>query len=120
MILSSCNAPYNTENETTEGLSGSDTPSDTSESVSESGIPDVSTLEKNNLLRYRDEVKAGDWSEALKKALAENDEVYIPAGEYNVSKVTLTSGKTIRGDGEATVIRALGANMFDLYGKAVS
>lgn len=50
-----------------------------------------------SLLSKRALVRGGDWAMALAAALAENDEVYIPAGEYRMSAVTVPSGKTVYG-----------------------
>ena len=36
-------------------------------------------------------VRGGDWAPALTAALTENDEVYIPSGEYHMSTVTAPS-----------------------------
>lgn len=78
---------------------------------------DVSQLAENDIRRWRDKVRAGDWAMAVAAALSEGDSVYIPAGTYRMSIVNVPSGKTIYGDGEETKIYPLGKVLFELTGK---
>lgn len=60
---------------------------------------DSSSYAANDIRRWRDKVRAGDWGMALSAALGESDSVYIPAGTYRMSAVSVPSGKTVYGDG---------------------
>lgn len=53
---------------------------------------------------------------ALAAALAENDEVYIPAGEYHMSAVNVPSGKTVYGDGASSRLIPIGRRLFNITG----
>lgn len=79
---------------------------------------DASSYAANDIRRWRDKVKAGDWGMALNAALEENDSVYIPAGTYRMSAVRVPSGKTVYGDGDETKIYPLGSTLFDISGNA--
>lgn len=81
---------------------------------------DVSSYAANDIRRWRDKVRAGDWGMALSAALGESDSVYIPAGTYRMSAVSVPSGKTVYGDGAETKIYPLGSILFDISGSAGS
>ena len=69
-----------------------------------------------SLLSKRALVRGGDWAMALSAALAENDEVYIPAGEYRMSAVNVPSGKTVYGDGASSRLIPIGRRLFNITG----
>lgn len=77
---------------------------------------DISLFAANDIRRWRDKVKAGNWAMALSAALSECDSVYLPAGTYRMSSVTVPSGKTVYGDGDDTVIYPLGTTVFEITG----
>lgn len=69
------------------------------------------------LTDFADRVSDGDWAPALDAALRENDTVFLPAGEYPMSRVVIPSGKTVCGAGSATVIRQLSTDqLFNIQG----
>ena len=73
-----------------------------------------------SILSKRALVLNGDWAMALTAALAENDEVYIPAGEYHMSTVTVPSGKTVYGDGASSRLIPIGRRLFNIIGTVSS
>ena len=58
-----------------------------------------------NLLDFASYKTGNDWSLAFSQAAKKGDIIYVPAGEYTLSSFAVPSGKTVRGDGERTVIR---------------
>lgn len=107
--------------ETTAGDPGTTAPGDTTSGVAGSAAEtteDISSLADNDIRRFRDKVKAGDWGMALTAALEAGDSVYIPAGTYRMSSVKIPSGKTVYGDGDGTKIFPLGSILFDISGSA--
>ena len=84
--------------------------------AAEKTTEDLSVLAENDIRRWRNKVKAGNWAMALTAALSECDSVYLPAGTYRMSAVTVPSGKTVYGDGDDTVIYPLGTTVFNITG----
>ena len=77
---------------------------------------DLSKIAENDIRRWRDKAIGGNWALALSAALSECDSVYLPAGTYRMSSVTVPSGKTVYGDGDDTVIYPLGTTVFEITG----
>ncbi len=77
---------------------------------------DLSKIAENDIRRWKDKVIGGNWALALSAALSECDSVYLPAGTYRMSSVTVPSGKTVYGDGDDTVIYPLGTTVFEITG----
>ena len=77
---------------------------------------DLSKIAENVIRRWRDKAIGGNWALALSAALSECDSVYLPAGIYRMSSVTVPSGKTVYGDGDDTVIYPLGTTVFEITG----
>ncbi len=84
--------------------------------AAEKTTEDLSVLAENDIRRWRNKVQAGNWAMALTAALSECDSVYLPAGTYRMSAVTVPSGKTVYGDGDDTVIYPLGTTVFNITG----
>lgn len=120
-VFLACDGSPSSSTETTAGDPGTTAPGDTTSGVAGSAAEtteDISSLADNDIRRFRDKVKAGDWGMALTAALEAGDSVYIPAGTYRMSSVKIPSGKTVYGDGDGTKIFPLGSILFDISGSA--
>lgn len=120
-VFLACDGSPSSSTETTAGDPGTTAPGDTTSGVAGSAAEtteDISSLADNDIRRFRDKVKAGDWGMALTAALEAGDSVYIPAGTYRMSSVKIPSGKTVYGAGDGTKIFPLGSILFDISGSA--
>ena len=73
-----------------------------------------------NILSKKELAREGDWAPSLSAALAESDEVFIPAGRYRMSTVDIPAGKTVYGDGEGSVIVPLRRRLFNITGSVTA
>lgn len=69
------------------------------------------------LTDYASYKEGSDWAPALKRALADYNQIYVPPGNYFCSEITLPSNSSIVGASNETVFLPLSDHLFVIEGK---
>lgn len=69
-----------------------------------------------SIKKYESLKEGDDWTNALKEALNNHNQIYFPEGTYKLGEVSIGSNKTIRGAGDRTVIIPLERIVFKIKG----
>lgn len=69
-----------------------------------------------NITDYTAYKKGADWSPAFKRAFADCNQIYVPAGHYSCSEIRLSSNESIWGANGETIFMPLSDHLFVIEG----